>query len=147
MVLEMKRQYIELDDPVPSLQLSKLKFENGNWKYIYCIETPTPLTNKRRKRPLYFSGSLKTLELSNEIPPNMINVEVYCIEDVYELFRIQRESDLAFREKFIKSHKEELENYKLHTFIVDNKNQDALGKFIVQPQKIMEDKTIFVGRS
>lgn len=143
----MRRQYIELDEAVPSIQLSKLKFKDGEWKYIYCIETPSILTSKRRKKPLYFLGSLKGLELSNESSPNMVNVEVYCIEDIYELFDRQRKSDMLFREEFIKTHSDTMNDYIPHTFIVDNKNQDAVGKFIVKPQKIMENKTIFIGRS
>jgi hypothetical protein len=139
------KQYITLDEPVPSIELDKLKYEDGKWQYVYCFETPIKLTETPRKTPLYLAGSLPSLEITNEIGENMINKEIWSVEDLREAFRRQRESDLAFREKFEATHPNN--QLTLRTFIVDNKNQSAIGKYIVKMQKNLGDKTMFVGRS
>ena len=143
---KLKEQNIELNEPIPSLPLSKLKFKDNKWKYIYTIKTPVLLTSRERKTPLYFTGSLISMELSNKCPKHSTNLEVHSKEELLTLFEQQRKSDLKFRKEFKEKHLNDLDKFDEKTFILDNKSQNAFNKYIVKIKSKLKDKTIFVGR-
>lgn len=143
----LKRQKIELDKPVPSLPLYELKYVNNKWIYVYAIMTPAILKEKPRETPLYFNGGLVTMTLSSECPKNTTNLEVFSLTDIKKLLKAQRESDLLFRKRFKEAHKDKMDSYQERTFIVENKNQKAIGKHIVRIHSKTKEKTSFVGRN
>ena len=132
-----------MDKPVPSLPLYKLKYENNSWKYIYCFETPVTLTDKKRKTPLYLMG-LRSMKLSDQEIDMMINIEVFCKDDIYKLLKQQRKSDMHYRKIFKENN--DMSNYQERTFKVKNKSQSAIGKMVVKIRHKSETETVFVGR-
>lgn len=141
-------QPIKMDEPVPSLELYKLEWDNDNkrWIYVYSVDTPVELTEKPLEQPLYFAGVF-TKTLINNSTKYMINIPVSTIDDVYRLYNRQRESDLLFRKRFEEEHSDFIKQFPAKTFTVKNETQNAIGKMVVSIAKMDEEYTTFVGRS
>lgn len=145
--VKMEVQNIEVDKPIPSLPISKLKYsKDGKWSYIYSFNTVVKLTNSRRKTPLYLKGSLPSMTITDKNPKNSTNLEIYSLNDLKNLLDQQRKSDLAFRKEFLEKHKDDIENFQENIFILENKTQEVNNIFIVKPKRKRKDSTLFVGR-
>lgn len=143
----MEIQNIEVDKPIPSLPVSKVKYsKDGKWSYIYSFTTPVKLTNSKRKSPLYLKGSLPSMELTDKNPKNSTNLEVYSLKELKELLNQQRKSDNAFRKEFLEEHKDSIDDFQENIFILDNKTQELHNAFIVKMKRKRKDSTVFVGR-
>ena len=140
-------QLFEFTQPIPSLSLYSLKYNEGKWSYVYKILTPARLTDKKRKEPFYLVGNLENAKFTASINENMVHIEVYCKEDVEKLFKEQRKADLFFRKHFKEElSEEELKSLKENTFTLKNKGQKVKeGRRIVRVKSKDENSTTFVG--
>lgn len=143
--MTLKNQIFRVDAPVPSLRLHSLEYKDGKWIYCYAFETPVLLKDSRRRTPLYLGGFLTNMKLIDKLNKNMINTEIYCKQDIYDLMDIQREADLLFREKFMKT--QLAEKLKENTFTLVNRNQRVSGKMIARMKEDNGELTTFVGRA
>ena len=143
---EKMNQYFSFDKPIPSLQVYKLKFDKGKWEYIYRVQTPSALKDTKRKKPLYVSGSFLNLKLTATKNDCMVNLRIYCKDDLLKLFEAQRRSDLRMRKEFKQGDNKKLK-LKESTFILSNKSQTVYNCWIVRPKSIKKDTTVFVGRN
>lgn len=140
-----KNQLFTVDEPIPSLIVHSLIFEDGKWKYTYAYETPVTLTDKRRKEPIYVLGFIDNQKLMKTLNKNMVNIPIYCKQDVYDIMERQRLSDERFRREYRKHHLDVTDDDQ-KTFTLENKTQKAYGRRICGIKEQLEDKTIFIGR-
>lgn len=145
--MALKNQLFKVDEPVPSLRLHSLEYKNGKWTYCYAFETPVLLRNSRRKTPLYLAGFLTNMRVIDTLNKNMINTEIYCRQDIYDLIELQRESDKRFRERFIRDNPALAKKNKESTFTLANRSQRAYGKMIVRLKEDNGSMSTFVGRA
>ena len=142
-------QEIEMREPVPSLELSALRWheEDRTWTFIYNIETPVLLTSEPLDSPLFMTGTRSRVLIAKN-PKNMINVPVSSIDDVVRIFDRQRESDLRFRELFAKEHPDIANESRLKTIVVANSSQNAKrGTLVSSVVRVDEYTTVLAGRT
>ena len=133
----LKNQLFRVYEPIPSLKLHSLEYKEGKWVYCYAIETPVLLKDTKRRSPLYLSGFLS----------NMINTEIYCKQDIYDLFDEQREADKLFRKKFLEAHPDFDPECEELTFTLENRSQRAVGRMIARLKEDNGELSTFVGRA
>ena len=145
---KLYNQIFFVEEPVPSLPLTSLKFKDGKWYYAYTFETPVRLIEGRvRKYPLFVDGAIHGLRLINEDKRYMTNIPIYSKEDIYHLLDLQREADYRFRDEFILNNLDRLDDFNEMTFTLRNKSQKATNKAIVRIKKQDDMFTTFVGRT
>lgn len=146
MDLKLHQQKVILDKPIPSIPIHSLWFSEGHWRFVYVFETPSFLKKTgHRRNPLYIDGPLRNCRLKDLLKPYMVNIPLYSLEDLYRVLEKQRQSDLAFRERFLQENPYFAQR-PVTTFTVKNRNQPCVGSFIVRVLSVDEKTTTFVGR-
>lgn len=143
----LRNQLFRVYEPVPSLKLHSLEYKEGKWIYCYAIETPVLLKDTRRRKPLYLSGFLSNMKLIDKMNKNLINTEIYCKQDIYDLLEEQREADKLFRKKFLESHPDFDHEQEELTFTLEDRSQRAVGRMIVRLKEDNGKLSTFVGRA
>lgn len=143
----LKNQLFRVYEPIPSLKLHSLEYKEGKWVYCYAIETPVLLKDTKRRSPLYLSGFLSNMKLVDKINKNLINTEIYCKQDIYNLLDEQREADKLFRKKFLEAHPDFDPECEELTFTLENRSQRAVGRMIARLKEDNGELSTFVGRA
>lgn len=138
------RQIFKVKTPIPSFELHSLEYENGEWAYCYDFDLPEQLTDEKRKEPFYSTGFFVKRKFVRSLGQNLIGLEVFCKQDIYDLMEEQRQSDIRFRNEFKKSHL--ANNLVPFTFTLENKSQRAVKKWIASEVSNDGKNTTFTGR-
>lgn len=145
--MSVSSQLFIVNEPVPSLRVNSVYYKDGIWLYGYAFETPCLLSDERRDTPLYLGGFLTNMIIKDSINKNMVNVEIYSKEDIYNLIDIQRDADNLFRKKFYSQHQDIMDTLTEETFTLADKSQVISGRYIVRLKEDNGVLSTFVGRA
>lgn len=87
------------------------------------------------------------MKLIDKMNKNLINTEIYCKQDIYDLLEEQREADKLFRKKFLESHPDFDPKQEELTFTLEDRSQRAVGRMIARLKEDNGKLSTFVGRA
>lgn len=112
-------QLLKFDTPIPSCEIHSLEYLDGNWKYIYALNTPFELTDENTESLIIYEYiSDLHLKTKDSVHPESINLEIKTLTEYLAWLEKQRLTDILYREDWKKKHP----NAKANIIELENKN-------------------------
>ena len=98
-------QILKFKQPIPSCEIYGLEFNNGEWSYIYALNTPFELTNDNKKEMIVYEYICDLcIKEANNIHPESVNIRFKTLDEYLSILNRQIEEDLKFRQNWIRNH-------------------------------------------
>lgn len=136
-------QKIKFKEPIPSCEILELEYENGEWIYVYGINTPVEINESSKGLIVY--GHICNLEVKHDdLPELSVNIHFDTMDQYMEILKSQRQADLDYRKDWLKRHPK----CPVNTAILENRNYDheELSEHISYLSTIifkMQNETVF----
>lgn len=139
-------QFITLKNPIPSCAIYGLKFNEGNWEFVYAVKTPIELKpGEEYDLVVYEYISDLYLKRRSSVNPQSVNVPVRTLEGYLGLLERQRLEDIRYRKEWCARNP----GVEANTVELDNRDYDPselknLLTYVSGVKSVDQNKTIFI---
>lgn len=136
-------QKLTLTHPIPSSIVSELKYEDGDWKYVYYINTPEEINDEDKEFVVY--GYISNLDVRyDDLGDLSNNIHFNNLQDYMEILEAQYNADMNYRlQWYAKSNK-----HTINTVVLENRDYDEIElgdiiKYLAIPMYKTKTHTVF----
>lgn len=112
-------QFLKEKELIPSCKIHELIYENGEWTYVYALNTPFELTDSNDVDLIIYEYICDLiLKKADSVHKDSVNIHLKTLKEYKEYLDTQRKIDLAFREAYLEKNPDSIAN----SFSIENKS-------------------------
>ena len=98
-------QVLEYDQPIPSCEIHGLRYDDGEWKFRYAVNTPVEITNENTVDLIVYEYiSDLSIRIGEGQHKDAVNIHFKTLDQYMALLESQRLADLMFRKRWLEKH-------------------------------------------